>query len=88
MFLKTLAIQLIPCSMIAVGHNSHHHQLEVSRLGMAQLVTMVCKLDQKQYTPVTVVLDYKVLRPEGVRGMVFGVEQHQCVKLTVRFVDL
>ena len=72
--------------MIAVIHNSHHHQLEVSRFGMAQLVTMVYRLDQKQYTPATVGLDYKVLRSEDVREMVFGVEQHQCVKLTVRFV--
>ena len=29
-----------------------------------------------------------MLRPEDVRGMVFEVEQHQCVKMTVRFVDL
>ena len=72
--------------MIAVSHNSHHHQLEVSRLGMVQPVTTVYKLDQKQYTPANVGLDYKVLRSEDVRGMVFGVEQHQCVKLTVRFV--
>ena len=74
--------------MIALSHNSHHHQLEVSRLGMAQLVTMVYKLDQKQYTPATVGLDYKVLRSEDVRGMIFGVKQHQCVKLIVSFVDL
>ena len=86
MFLKTLALQLIPCSTIAVSHNSHHHQLEVSRLRMAEPVTMVYKMNQKQYTPATVGSDYKVLRSEDVRGMVFGVKQHQCVKLTVRFV--
>ena len=46
-------------------------------------------MNQKQYTLVlTVGSGYKVMRPEDVRGMVFGVEQHQCVKMTVRFVDL
>ena len=46
-------------------------------------------MDQKQYTLVlTVGSGYKVLRPEDVNRMAFGVEQHQCVKMTVSFVDL
>ena len=53
---------------------------------MAQLVTMVYKLDQKQYTPATVGLDYKVSRQECVSRMIIGMEHHQCVKLIVSFV--
>jgi len=60
--LKTLVIQLIPSLTAAVSHHSHHRQLEVSRLGMAQPVTMVYKLDQKQHTPATVGLGYKGTR--------------------------
>jgi len=80
-FLKSLAIQLIP--LLTAG--ALHHLLAVSRLGMVQAVTVVWKLDLRQPTPAAVDLACKTMREECVSQVVFGVELRHNVSLTVSF---